>query len=73
MAKIDMFKSLRKCLDELEDTINKLNTPPFSQPTSEEKHIIYNFNLHFADALMRDYGRDNSEKIAKIILAEIGD
>lgn len=63
-----MFKNIRKCLDEYELTVNNVR---FDEITKEENDIIYYFDLHFSQALMTDLC-DDSEKVAKIILAAKG-
>lgn len=63
-----MFKNIRKCLDEYELTVNNVR---FDEITKEEDDIICYFDLHFSQALMTDLC-DDSEKVAKIILAAKG-
>lgn len=59
-----MFENVRKCLDELENTVKKIHY------TEEDENIMKYFNLHLAEALMKDY--PESERVARIILAEKG-
>ena len=59
-----MFENVRKCLDELENTVKKINY------TKEDEDIMAYFNLHLAEALMKDY--QESERVARVILAEKG-
>lgn len=59
-----MFKNVRKCLDDLENTAKKTNW------TKEDEDTERYFSLHLAEALMKDYG--DSEKVARVILAEKG-
>ena len=63
-----MFENIRKCLDEYEDTMNNAR---FDEITKDEENIILYFDLHISQALMTDLC-DNSEKVAKIILAAKG-
>ena len=59
-----MFENVRKCLDEFENTVKRFNY------TEEEDNILMYFNIHLAEALMKDCRE--SEKVARIILAEKG-
>ena len=59
-----MFENVRKCLDEFENTVHKINY------TTEDENVIMYFNLHLAEALMKDFS--DSERVARIILAEKG-
>lgn len=63
-----MFESIRKCLDELEESLDlaSRNDNLFSR---KNKDAIEYFELHLAKALMEEC---DSEKVAKIILAAKG-
>ena len=68
-----MFKEIRKCLDEYEEVCKRQHV--CYNPTEEESNIIDYFDLHLAEAIMRDFGiggDDRGEKLAKIILATLG-
>ena len=62
-----MFNKIRKCLDEFENCVL------FESKETDEiktKNIFDYFDLHLAEALMSDL--DNSDRVAKIILASKG-
>ena len=59
-----MFENVRKCLDDLENSVKKIHW------TKEDEDMEKYFNLHLAEALMKDY--KDSEKVARVILAEKG-
>ena len=66
-----MFKEIRKCLDEYEEIWKQIDY--WRNPTKEEAQVIDYFDLHLAEAIMKDfdYG-DRGEKLSKIILATLG-
>lgn len=67
---INMFEEIRKCLDEYEEVCQR-----WPDYTEEEVDIIDYFDLHLAEAIMKDFGvggDDRGEKLAKIILATLG-
>jgi hypothetical protein len=65
-----MFNEIRKCLDEYEEVCEQMN---WRNLTEEEANVLDYFDLHLAEAIMKDfdYG-DRGEKLAKIILATLG-
>ena len=63
-----MFENIRKCLDEYEEIVNKVNKG--EQPSKEDEAVAMYFNLHLAEALMKECGNDGI-KIARIILTAI--
>lgn len=68
-----MFEEIRKCLDEYEEVCKKYDGCYY--PTEKEMCILDYFDLHLAEAIMRDFGvggNDKGEKLAKIILATLG-
>lgn len=67
-----MFENIKKCLNDFENAVKKDNTL-HAQLTKEEKNIIHNFDLHLAEALIRDCGECDCRRTAKIILAKIGE
>ena len=64
-----MFDEIRKCLDEYEEVHKKIGYPL----TKEEIDAIQFFDLHIAEAIMKNKNfKDQGEQIAKIILAYLG-
>ena len=67
-----MFKEIRKCLDEYEEVCEQMN---WRNLIEEEVNVLDYFDLHLAEAIMKDFGvggGDKGEKLAKIILATLG-
>ena len=70
-----MLKNLKKCLDTYETVCNKLEEEYVWDTdllTSEEKDILDYFDMYLAKAIMSDLTSDDSEAVAKIILAMKG-
>ena len=61
-----MFENIKNCLEKFEKAIENCGSKSFSR---EEKDTIEYFELHLAEALIKEC---DSQKIAKIILAERG-
>lgn len=62
-----MFKNIKKCLSEYEEVCKNYDGDYL---TEKEKCIIDYFDLHFAEAIMRDFQyNDKGVTIAKIIFA----
>lgn len=65
-----MFKNIKQCLHEYEETLNKLNYCNEESPTEKERDILEYLELNLAKAIMSDFTYSNADvKIAKIILA----
>ena len=66
-----MFEEIRKCLDEYEEVCNRPHV--YYNPTEEEVNVMDYFELHLAEAILKDSRyNNNGEKLAKIILATLG-
>ena len=63
-----MFEEIRECLDKYEKTLKRMGYPL----TEEEKNTIKFFDVHLAEEIIRNFGENDSESIAKIILAHLG-
>lgn len=63
-----LFKYIRKCLDDFENTNNKLDKG--ETLTREEDDAIWYSDLRLAEALMKDWS--GAERVAMIILAQKG-
>ena len=62
-----MFKNIKECLNEYEEVSKKYDDDYIL--VEEEKCVIDYFDLHFAEAIMRDFHySDKGVAIAKIIL-----
>ena len=65
-----LFKNIEKCLSEYRETDKKIMTNSRSNLTDEERDIVDYFDLHLAEAIMKDFRYyDKGVKVAKIILA----
>lgn len=40
-------------------------------PSDEERDFVYNIEIEIAKSIINDFGKDQSKKIAKIILAAV--
>lgn len=63
----DIFKEIRKCLDDCEEAVEKYEY----NPTKEYEDILQYSELHLAEAIMKNKFYDSS-KIARFIMAEKG-
>ena len=64
-----MFDEIKKCLEEYDKACYN-----YSNPTDEEERILKFFDLHLAEAIIMDFKYyDKGLKLAKIILAELGE
>lgn len=63
-----LFKYIRKCLDDFENTVDKLDK--HEKITKEEEDAIWYSDLRLAEALMKNWS--GAERVAMIILAEKG-
>lgn len=61
-----MFKNIRRCLDEFENTSNKVDEG--RAITREEEDAVWYMNLRLAEALLRDWC--GAERVAAMILTE---
>ena len=61
-----MFKNIRRCLDEFENTTKKIDEG--RTITREEEDAVWYMNLRLAEALLRDWC--GAERVATMILTE---
>lgn len=67
------FKNIEKCLSEYEEACKKCKEDPHCIDNKEIIDIFDYFDLHLAEAIMKDLHYCNKgEKVAKIILAMQG-
>lgn len=63
-----MFKNIRRCLDEFENVVNKVDNG--ESITREEDDTVWYMNLRLAEALLKDWC--DAERVATMILTEKG-
>lgn len=64
------FENIEKCLSKYREIDKKITISRYHDLTDEERDYLNYFDLHLAEAIMKDFQcEDKGVKVAKIILA----